>query len=120
MAAVATDEAVDLKFRLADGSDIGPITFGPAASVQELKQSIIAKWPAGKSGCPKSVNAIKLINAGKVLENGRTLAESRVTVAEVPGGVITMHVVIRPPGAEKGEGEQTSDGVKAGCSCVIL
>jgi hypothetical protein len=50
---------------------------------------------------PKTVNDVKLINAGRILENGKTLAESRVPVGEVPGSVITMHVVVRPPQSNK-------------------
>ena len=47
MAAVAADEAVDLKFRLTDGTDIGPTKFGPTTTVIALKESIITGWPAG-------------------------------------------------------------------------
>ena len=47
---------------------------------------------------------MKLINAGKILENNRTLAESRLLVGELPGGVITMHVVVRPPLSDKNTG----------------
>lgn len=50
---------------------------------------------------PKTLNDVKLINAGRILENNKTLAESRVPVGEVPGGVITMHVVVRPPQSDK-------------------
>jgi hypothetical protein len=49
---------------------------------------------------------MKLINAGKVLENSKTLAESRVLVGELPGCVITMHVVVRPPTSDKPSGIQ--------------
>lgn len=45
---------------------------------------------------PKSMNDLKLINAGKILENNRTIGESRLPLTEVPGGVMTMHVVVRP------------------------
>lgn len=48
---------------------------------------------------------MKLINAGRILENSRTLGESRLPVAEVPGGVITMHVVVRPPIHDKNNGK---------------
>ncbi len=54
-----------------------------------------------KENGPKTINDVKLINAGKILENNRTLAESRVPVGELPGGVITMHVVVRPPLSDK-------------------
>lgn len=89
------EEAVELKFRLFDGSDIGPMSFGPASTVQSIKESIISHWPPDKTQAPKSVNEMKLINGGKVLDNNRTLAESRVPIGEVPGGIITMHVVLR-------------------------
>lgn len=47
---------------------------------------------------------MKLINAGKILENNRTLTESSLPVVELPGGVITMHVVVRPPLSDKNTG----------------
>ena len=50
---------------------------------------------------PETVKNLKLINAGRMLENRKTLAQSRVPVGEVPGGVITMHVVVRPPQSNK-------------------
>jgi len=59
---------------------------------------------AGKEISPKTINDVKLINAGKILENNRTIAESRVLVGELPGGVITMHVVVRPPVSDKNNG----------------
>lgn len=58
----------------------------------------------GKQIAPKTINDLKLINAGRILENNRTLAESRVPVGELPGGVITMHVVVRPPASDKNSG----------------
>lgn len=60
-----------------------------------------------KDSGPKTINDVKLINAGMILENNRTLGESRLPVAEVAGGVITMHVVVRPPMNEKARGEFT-------------
>lgn len=56
---------------------------------------------------------MKLINAGRILENSRTLGESRLPVAEVPGGVITMHVVVRPPIHDKNNGESRLPGSHA-------
>lgn len=53
---------------------------------------------------PKTIHDMKLINAGKILENNKTLAESRSPVSETPGFVIVMHVVIRPPMADKNSG----------------
>jgi hypothetical protein len=35
-----------------------------------------------------------LINAGKILENDKTLAESKIAIGELLGGLITMHVIV--------------------------
>lgn len=59
---------------------------------------------ADKENGPRTMNDVKLINAGRILENNKTLAESRLPVAEIPGGVITMHVVVRPPLSDKNNG----------------
>lgn len=61
-----------------------------------------------KENAPKTINDVKLINGGKILENNKTLAESRLPIGELPGGVITMHIVIRPPASEKNTGNSQS------------
>ncbi|KAF3662887.1 Membrane-anchored ubiquitin-fold protein 5 [Capsicum annuum] len=74
-----------------------------------------------KDSGPKTINDVKLINAGRILENNKTLGESRLPVAEVPGGVITMHVVVRPPMNEKARDKLQDDSLKkGGCACTIL
>ncbi|XP_073010274.1 membrane-anchored ubiquitin-fold protein 3-like isoform X3 [Typha latifolia] len=98
---MADEDAIELKFRLFDGSDIGPNKYDPSTTVASLKEIILARWPQDKEIAPKTINDVKLINAGRILENNRTLAESRVSVGELPGGVITMHVVVRPPQVDK-------------------
>lgn len=50
-----------------------------------------------KGNGPRTISDIVLINAGKILENNKTLGESRVPVSELSGGVITMLVVVKPP-----------------------
>lgn len=45
---------------------------------------------------PKGANDVKLINAGKVLENNKTVGQCRVPFGELPRGVITMHAVVQP------------------------
>ncbi|CAL5353923.1 unnamed protein product [Camellia sinensis] len=107
-------EHIELKFRIYDGTDIAHSTYAPSTTVATLKQRLVAEWPQGrrlpsllacmwvdKSVVPKSVSDIKLIHAGKVLENGKTLAESRVHFGDLPGGVSTMHVVVQPPVPKK-------------------
>ncbi|XP_009789083.1 membrane-anchored ubiquitin-fold protein 3-like [Nicotiana tabacum] len=118
---MAAKELIEIKFRLADGSDIGPNKYMPNTRVDTLKEKIIAQWPKDKDYGPKTINDVKLINAGRILENNKTLGESRLPVAEVPGGVITMHVVVRPPMNEKSSDKLQDDSLKkGGCGCTIL
>ena len=44
---MAVQELVEIKFRLADGSDIGPNKYSPSSTVGFLKEKIIAQWPKG-------------------------------------------------------------------------
>ncbi|KAH6802997.1 membrane-anchored ubiquitin-fold protein 2 [Perilla frutescens var. frutescens] len=95
-------EQLEIKFRLIDGSDIGPKSFPAATSVATLKENIIAQWPKEKQNGPRTVKDIKLISGGRVLENNRTVGECRSQLYDIPGGVTTMHVVVQPPAMEKG------------------
>lgn len=45
---------------------------------------------------------MKLISAGKILENNKTVGECRSPLCDIPGGVTTMHVVVQTPLVEKG------------------
>lgn len=115
-------EQLEIKFRLHDGSDIGPKMYPAATSVATLKESILAEWPKEKESAPKTVNDVKLINGGKILENNRTLGECKSPICDFSGGVTTMHVVVRPP-SEKGTGaEKKAPNTPKGnrCGCVIL
>ncbi|KAG9145744.1 hypothetical protein Leryth_011170 [Lithospermum erythrorhizon] len=115
------DNLVELKFRIYDGTDIGHGTYAPTTTVTALKQRLVAEWPQGKSSVPKSANDMKLIHAGKVLENGKTLGDCKVHVGGLPGGVITMHVVVQPPLAKQKTDKKLEDGKKLNkCSCTIL
>ncbi|KAK9201789.1 hypothetical protein WN944_016996 [Citrus x changshan-huyou] len=98
------EECVELKFRIYDGTDICHGTYTSSTTVATLKQQLVAEWPQGKTITPKSINDVKLIHAGKILENNRTLADSRITVGDLPSGVTTMHVVIQPLVAKKKTG----------------
>ncbi|XP_059631448.1 membrane-anchored ubiquitin-fold protein 6 [Cornus florida] len=119
---MAGEELIELKFRLADGTDIGPSSYSPGTTVGFLKERIIGQWPKDKENCPKTINDVKLINAGKILDNNRTLAESRLPVGELAAGIITMHVVVRPPISEKSSEKFQDDFPKKSsrCSCSIL
>lgn len=118
---MATDNFVNLKFRLFDGTDIGPTKYDLSTSVSTLKQFILSIWPQEKTNGPKTINDLKLINGGKILENNLTLAESRLPIEELPGGVITMHVVVRPPTMEKFEKNDLDIPQKTNrCVCCIM
>lgn len=41
------EDLVDIKFRLYDGSDIGPFRYSSASTVDMLKQRIVSDWPKG-------------------------------------------------------------------------
>lgn len=47
MAVVSLEEPVELKFRLYDGTDIGPNKYPPATTVANIKESILSHWPKG-------------------------------------------------------------------------
>ncbi|MCO5566372.1 hypothetical protein L7F22_020049 [Adiantum nelumboides] len=90
---MAGQDQFELKFRLTDGTDIGPNSYPPVTTVATLKESILAQWPRDNANGPKTIGDMTLINAGKILENNKTLAESSVPVGELSAGVITMHVL---------------------------
>nr|TKS08300.1 hypothetical protein D5086_0000105450 [Populus alba] len=94
-------DQLEIKFRLTDGSDIGPKTFPAATSVATLKENILAHWPKEKENGPRTLKDVKLISAGKILENNRTVGECQGPLCDIPGGVTTMHVVVHPSSVEK-------------------
>lgn len=112
-------DQLEIKFRLTDGSDIGPKSFPAATSVSTLKESILAQWPKEKENGPRTVKDVKLISGGKILENSRTVGECHSPLYDIPGGVTTMHVVVQPPSTEK-EKKATREPQHNKCICVIL
>ncbi|KAL6499138.1 MYND-type zinc finger protein mub1 [Orobanche hederae] len=112
---------VGIKFRLIDGTDIGPKSFGVATTAGNLKDYVMAQWPKGntsrqdKENGPRTAQDIKLISGGKILENSATVGGCQNTCE----GVTTMHVVVQPPSTEK-EKKLPSDPKQSNCVCVIL
>ncbi|CAI9259694.1 unnamed protein product [Lactuca saligna] len=95
--------------------------YASSTTVSALKQKLVSEWPQGKSVVPKTVNDIKLIHLGKVLENNKTLSESGVRDGAFAGGVITMHVVIQPVlNKKKSAKKQDETGKLNSCGCTIL
>ncbi|CAN6705207.1 unnamed protein product [Malus baccata var. baccata] len=39
------EDLVDIKFRLYDGTDIGPFSYSSASTVDMLKQRVVSDWP---------------------------------------------------------------------------
>lgn len=113
----SVQDQLEIKFRLTDGSDIGPKSFPAATSVATLKESILAQWPKEKDNGPRTIKDVKLISAGKILENSRTVGECRSPLVDTPGGVTTMHVVVQAPIEKEKELNQPRQNR---CGCVIL
>lgn len=44
---MAGEELIEIKFRLFDGTDIGPNKYHPATTVESLKEIILTQWPQG-------------------------------------------------------------------------
>ncbi|XP_076939352.1 membrane-anchored ubiquitin-fold protein 2-like [Bidens hawaiensis] len=112
-------DLLEIKFRLIDGSDIGPLSFPAAATGFMLKECIISEWPKDKANAPKTSKDLKIISAGKILENHKTVGECRSALCDVPGGITTMHVVVSQPAQEK-EKKVTDNLKQKKCGCVIL
>ncbi|XP_057972568.1 membrane-anchored ubiquitin-fold protein 3-like [Malania oleifera] len=115
------EDLVDIKFRLYDGSDIGPFQYSSASTVDMLKERIVLEWPKDKTITPKAANEVKLITSGKILENNKTVGQCKMPFGELPGGVIVMHVVVQPSLAKTKTEKKVEDSPrKIVCSCSIL
>ncbi|PIN20759.1 hypothetical protein CDL12_06527 [Handroanthus impetiginosus] len=115
------EDFVELKFRLYDGSDIGPFRYSPASTVAVLKERIVAEWPKDKKIAPKAASDVKLICAGKILENNKTVAQCKMPFGELPNGVITVHAVVQPSLAKPKTDKKVDKVPKENsCSCSIL
>jgi len=115
------EDLVELKFRLYDGTDIGPFRYSSASTVAMLKERIISEWPKDKKVAPTAANDVKLINAGKILENSKTVGQCRTPFGELPNGVITMHVVVQPSLAKVKTEKKVDEGTRKHiCRCSIL
>ncbi|QCD92666.1 membrane-anchored ubiquitin-fold protein 2-like [Vigna unguiculata] len=114
-----SQDQLEIRFRLSDDSDIGPKRYAAATSIATLKESVLAQWPKDKDYGPRTVKDLKLISAGKILENNRTVGECQSPLCDLPGGVTTMHVVVQPPSVEK-DRKVASEAQQNKCVCVIL
>ncbi|XP_010420206.1 PREDICTED: membrane-anchored ubiquitin-fold protein 2 [Camelina sativa] len=114
-------DQLEIKFRLNDGSDIGPKWFPDATTVATLKETVVAQWPKDKENGPKTVKDVKLISAGRILENNKTVGDCRSPVCNLPGAVTTMHVIIQHQVIEQEKKKKKPKGdVKKHNKCVCL
>lgn len=114
------EDQIEIRFRLPDGSDIGPKSYSAAATVISLKETILAEWPKEVENQPRTINDLKLINGGRILEDNSTLAEYRSPICDL-SAVTTMHVVVRPPSIEREIKKKESKKLKENqCECVVL
>ncbi|XP_030542358.1 membrane-anchored ubiquitin-fold protein 3 isoform X2 [Rhodamnia argentea] len=115
------EELVDIKFRLYDGSDMGPFQYSSASTIDMLKQRVVSDWPKGKTIIPKEASEVKLISAGKVLENTKTVGQCKMPFGDVGGGDTIMHVVVQSSLAKKRAEKKLDDSPrKVVCSCSVL
>ncbi|XP_075500235.1 membrane-anchored ubiquitin-fold protein 3-like [Primulina tabacum] len=98
-------QQLELRFRIFDGTDICQGNYPLSTDTDTIKERLMSEWPQDKSTIPTSVDDMKIIHAGEILENGRTLAESRLCV--ILGEVVTMHVVVQPPEARRRTGRKS-------------
>ncbi|CAL9230384.1 unnamed protein product [Arabidopsis halleri] len=114
-------DQLEIKFRLNDGSDIGPKSFPDATTVATLKETVVAQWPrADKENGPKTVKDVKLISAGRILENNKTVGDCRSPVGNFSGAVTTMHVIIHHQVTEKEKKKKKPKGDLKQNKCVCL
>ena len=64
---------------------------------------LVCSWfELEKENGPRTVKEVKLISAGKVLDNNKTVKDYRSPVSTLVDAVTTMHVIIQPLLTEKG------------------
>ncbi|KAF2610166.1 hypothetical protein F2Q70_00009508, partial [Brassica cretica] len=73
-----------------------------------------------KENGPKTVKEVKLISAGKVLDNSKTVKDYRNPVSNLVGAVTTMHVIIQPLLTEKEKNPKGDDPKMNKCVCTVM
>ncbi|KAK6153225.1 hypothetical protein DH2020_012864 [Rehmannia glutinosa] len=90
------EDFVELKFRLYDGSHIGPFPYSPTSNIYMYIRKMKVFPFSDKKIAPKAASDVKLISAGKILENNKTVAQCKMSFGELPNGVVTMHAIVQP------------------------
>mmetsp|Transcript_51305 Transcript_51305/g.164032 ORF Transcript_51305/g.164032 Transcript_51305/m.164032 type:complete len:126 (+) Transcript_51305:125-502(+) len=116
----------NIRFRMNDGTDLGPWHFPSAGTVGQMKEKVVAEFPAAPGGeggaaVPKTVNDVTLILAGKVMDNAKIISDLRTQMGN-PGSetLVTFHLVVRPHAAAKTQTRKEAEENKpTKCGCVI-
>mmetsp|Transcript_69846 Transcript_69846/g.145644 ORF Transcript_69846/g.145644 Transcript_69846/m.145644 type:complete len:115 (+) Transcript_69846:313-657(+) len=107
-----------IKFLFADGVSMEQ-EFEGTLTVVDCKKQLIAKWPEGKEPV-EGPDDLKMIHAGKVLENEKTFEDYRVT----RGSQVIMHLQNRPAQVQpekKPDASTTSKKAPGGsCQCCTV
>jgi hypothetical protein len=114
-----------VRFRCVDGVDVGPDEYPLNTSVAKLK-ALLVEQLKGREDVktpPRSGADLKLIHGGKILENGKTLADYKLEAGVDEDGdpvITTVLLWIRPEGvAPAREEEKDEKDFQKGCACVI-
>lgn len=85
--------------------------------VQAVKDLVLKSWPEDcPQPCPGDAAEVKLILNGKVLENGKTLADYKTPT----GMMVTCHLLIRPkPEPPKQSAATKAEKQVQKCTCVV-
>mmetsp|Transcript_13219 Transcript_13219/g.48159 ORF Transcript_13219/g.48159 Transcript_13219/m.48159 type:complete len:126 (-) Transcript_13219:453-830(-) len=123
---VAAEGECNIRFRFGDKPDLGPFKYHLSTTVGNVKEMLLSDLNSkdNENGVTVSAKDVRLIHAGKVLEDPKTLQSYQVVGLSDESGnpfVNTMHVSIRPPAAPKtpekrDQGNQPSQCL---CTCVV-
>jgi hypothetical protein len=95
LTAPSSTESVKLRFRLHDGTDVGPVDMPLTATVGEVKEAVLAAWPPVRSQLEAILVTINCTRAGA---SGCCSGSSRaVIVAYVNPQELRL---LRPPGED--------------------
>lgn len=117
--------SIQLRLRHPNG-DIGPFEVAESLTVSQVKETAFLQWPREgplSKENPTSPADLRILCAGKFLDNSKTLKEYRKEMGEPEAGtVVTMHVLVRPAQAGKSavpKEVEEEKKAKSGCACVI-
>ena len=125
---MAGPASFSIRFRLVDGVDVGPNLYEASTTVGALKESLLTNWGrspgAASSQTPSATTEMRLILAGKFLDNAATLEQLRGPMGSPPDSetVVTMHLLISspPPSAAAGAAGDAEKVTNPCAKCTIM